>query len=227
MSSVSVLSKQDAWAVGLANARALIVHWDGRRWAQADLKGSFYCGGATGNLQSVYARTAKDVWAVGSCAYGRRSRGLIVHWDGSSWTVITSPKLSAPYTLNGVTAPNAADVWAVGSSGSDQLVLHWDGTIWAQVRIPLSTATDSQLYAITATSKSDIWAVGTFGNSGEALHFDGRTWVATPLPRKVTALPVGVAAASRRNACIVGTYQPKGTPLIYSPRWNGTSWRVH
>jgi hypothetical protein len=41
--------------------------------------------------------------------------GIILHWDGSAWTRVSSGTTS---TLSGVWVSEASDVWAVGGSGT-------------------------------------------------------------------------------------------------------------
>ena len=71
-------------------------------------------------LSGVAARSAGDVWAVGT----RQDRSgaipidrtLTEHWNGSAWSVVASPNVGGnDNLLNGVSA-TTGDVWAVGSS---------------------------------------------------------------------------------------------------------------
>ena len=60
------------------------------------------------------AVSSSDVWAVGS----QGSRTLTEHWDGTRWSVVTSPN-PLPTTkgnnfLTSVTTVSSGDVWAVG-----------------------------------------------------------------------------------------------------------------
>jgi hypothetical protein len=68
----------------------------------------------------VAARSATDVWAVGT----RQDRSgaipidrtLTEHWNGSAWSVVPSPNVGGnDNLLNGVGAATG-DVWTVGSS---------------------------------------------------------------------------------------------------------------
>lgn len=48
--------------------------------------------------------------------------GTVLHWDGATWSTVTSGTTS---TLYGVWGSGANDVWAVGAGG---VVLHWNGS---------------------------------------------------------------------------------------------------
>ena len=64
-------------------------------------------------------------------------RTLTEHWDGSAWSVVSSPSVG-PETnlLFSVDAVSANDIWAVGFyyvAGLGQtLILHWDGSTWGR-----------------------------------------------------------------------------------------------
>src|SRR5437763_1113603 len=76
---VAALSPTDAWAVGFGtNYQALAEHWDGTTWSIVPVTGV----PSDSPLYGVQAFADDDVWAVGSTG----DRGLIVHWDGASWS---------------------------------------------------------------------------------------------------------------------------------------------
>src|SRR6266536_3205590 len=101
-------------------------------------------GSSSSGLSAVAVVSANDVWAVGSSG-SQRSGGqtLIEHWNGTSWSVVTSP---SPATGNNelfsVSAASASSIWTVGfltnnTSGqtpNDQtLIEHWNGSSWSVV----------------------------------------------------------------------------------------------
>src|SRR5207302_1303741 len=76
-------------------------------------------------LYGIAAVSANDVWTVGSqSSSGIPGQALIEHWDGTSWSVVSSPGLGMqPISLYSVVAVSANDAWAVGvytnSSGTN------------------------------------------------------------------------------------------------------------
>jgi len=189
----------------------------------------------------VHARSASDVWAVGSTGTGVGTSTLAEHWDGSAWKVIPtlSPGGSSAFpSLRGVTATSATDAWAVGftslTSGVTTLAEHWNGTAWSVVTSP-SPGFFNELFAVDARSATDVWAVGeTLANNASSTqplieHWNGTSWIQVPGP----SLPAGgvlksVSATSAKNAWAAGLSEDPATggdrPLI--EHWNGTSWTV-
>jgi hypothetical protein len=115
LNGVAVVAANDIWAVGsysgsTNHSQTLIEHWDGSSWS---IVPSPNVGPYGNNLNSVAARAANDVWAVGASNNGGNS--LILHWDGMSWSVVPSPNIPDwTNQLQSVTAVAADDVWAVG-----------------------------------------------------------------------------------------------------------------
>jgi hypothetical protein len=102
--------------------------------------------------------SACDAWAVGSDASGGVRQTLTEHWDGSAWSVVSSPDPGSPdNSLSSVRAVSARDIWAVGyyttssGAGSNTLILHGDGRHWTQVPSP-SPGTFSRLYGVRAVA---------------------------------------------------------------------------
>jgi hypothetical protein len=99
------------------------------------------------NLYGVTAIASNDVWAVGRVGdhdWGILDQTITEHWDGSRWTLVSSPNPGDAREndiLWGVAAVTDKDVWAVGSYGNADpylypLAEHWDGQAWSQVSAP-------------------------------------------------------------------------------------------
>ena len=44
---------------------------------------------------------------------------LIEHWDGTSWSIVSSPNVGLTNILNGVAIVSTGNVWTVGSFAND------------------------------------------------------------------------------------------------------------
>src|SRR5262249_46482026 len=145
LSSVSVLSPCDAWAVGFdlnlggGAFQTLIEHWNGSSWALADSPDP---GSGDNFLNSVRAASPSSVWAVGSASAATTSKCLIEHWNGTAWKTVPSPSPGGAFNeLNGVRVVSASDAWAVGDYADGglskkTLILHWNGAAWKRVASP-------------------------------------------------------------------------------------------
>jgi hypothetical protein len=225
-----VVSATNAWAVGdFSNGsgdRTLILHWNGTAWTRVkntpNPAADNFLGGAA-------ATSASNAWAVGlvssfSAVLGQRAapgmhlaatadpRTFTLHWNGSTWSRVSSPSPGIGDSLNAVGATSTSDAWAVGSTSPgggnhDQtLVLRWNGSQWQQVPAPSPGGTDSSstLTGVTATSTSNAWAVGGTTSQAFILHWDGTSWQQATIPSLPPSTLNGVAASSAASAWAVG-----------------------
>src|SRR5262249_39157236 len=161
---IAAVTTSDVWAVGYSTStstgpkQTLIEHWDGASWK---ILPSPSPGGVDNQLYGVAAVATSDIWGVGY--FTPRSTGanqtLIEHWDGASWSVVSSPNAGSTINqLSDVAAVNATDVWAVGLSSPGQtLVEHWDGASWSIVSSPNQGSALNQLDGVAAVTASDVW----------------------------------------------------------------------
>jgi hypothetical protein len=127
-------------------------------------------------MNAVKANSPTDVWAVGE-AYNAgtdASTTLIEHYNGTAWSIVSSPSPGSGGDLTGVTTSNASnDVWAVGSyaptgsSLAQTLTLNWNGNAWSTVASPDGSSGSSVLLsAATTPGAAIVQAVGLTGTSG-------------------------------------------------------------
>lgn len=141
LNAVLALAPNDVWAVGFSTSVAppkqaatltLIEHFDGTSWMVVP---SPNVGPNSANqsnrLLGLTANSANDIWAFGSYFPADGSghqMTLLLHWDGNSWTIASSPnpaKDGFPCDLlwAGV-APSPGDVWILGSVHDGTLAMH-------------------------------------------------------------------------------------------------------
>jgi hypothetical protein len=255
LNAVTCVSASDCWAVGFSGyqGKTLIERWDGTSWAVIPSPNP--SGAYSSDLNDVTCASALDCWAVGYYynLSARRTQTLIEHWDGTSWTIFTSPNASATEDnfLYGVTCTLASDCWAVGEYYSRDpihgyfvtatLIEHWDGTSWTIVISPNSPiAQSSTLYDVTCASALDCWAVGNSYDS-ETTHigyqtlverWNGVSWTIIPSPN-TTSPPwnvlESVTCASASNCWAVGYLAESsgGSPIeTLILQWNGALWTI-
>ncbi len=240
LTGVAVVSASDVWAVGwqssLGVAETLTEHWNGTKWSVVTSPSP----AAGGNeLFSVAAVSATDVWTVGfiqnNTATGSVQQTLIEHWNGTQWSIVTSPNPSSQTnSLTGVTATSATGVWAVGydtnSSGIWQtLTEQWDGTRWSVVKSPSPGSQINYFSSVAARSTTDAWVVGYADNQTLIEHWNGTQWsvVKSSGPGPVSNSLLGVVMVSATNVWSVGYYEDSNfVSHTLTEHWNGTQWSV-
>ena len=197
---VTAISASDAWAVGYYNdgiGKTLIEHWNGTSWSVVSSPNP--SGVNTSELKAIaHVKGTNQLWAVGDyqTGVGAPYQTLIERWNGTSWSIISSPSPGSFYnTLGGVTAVSASDVWAVGddagSHAGQTLIEQWNGSSWSVVSSPNVGSGSNYLYAVTALSGNDVWAVGMYLNSSSiwqtlSEQWNGSNWHVVPSANKGT-----------------------------------------
>jgi hypothetical protein len=72
------------------------------------------------NLYGIWGSSSSDIFAVGDS-------GIILHYNGSSWSPMGSGTTNA---LFGVWGSSSSDVFAAGDYGT---ILHYDGSSWSSM----------------------------------------------------------------------------------------------
>lgn len=116
---MDAVSADDVWAVGYyvddSQFLGFTENWNGTSWQV--VSAAIPSGSTFTEITSVSAVSANDAWAVGwSNADSSPTPSLIEQWNGTSWSVVSSPN-PAGATLSdlyGVSALSATDTWAVG-----------------------------------------------------------------------------------------------------------------
>src|SRR5262249_11899154 len=92
-----------------------------------------------------WGATANDVWAVGETSAGGPG---VLHWNGTSWTAVSSGVTTTSCGLLSVWGTSATDIWAAGSNCGGGIVTHFDGMAWHQVT---QNVTNVPLFGIWAS----------------------------------------------------------------------------
>jgi hypothetical protein len=245
LNAVAAVSANDAWAVGTTcyQMKTLVERWNGTSW---NIVASPYFNtggdGIVNVLNGVAAISSSNVWAVGThTAANGAYLTLIEHWNGTSWSVVSSPSPSATNNdLTAVAGTSASDVWAVGwTLDGSVLIEHYNGSSWSVVSNP-AVPSGSILYGVTAITPTNAWAVGYQPGAIGALltlvlHWDGTAWTVVPSPNEDTQysssnILTGVAAISANDIWAVGMYENESTDYhqhrTLTLHWDGTSWSI-
>jgi hypothetical protein len=198
--SVWTSDPSHVWVAAYNNGWGTIFRWDGTSWLTE----------WTGNSLPVciWGTSASDIWAVGT-------GGLILHWNGTSWSLVTNPARTLGTILSDLTAvwgTGSDDVWAFGpiNVNNQAIALHWDGYSWSA----FSTGSTARITGIWASDANDVWAVGL---DGYILHWNGISWSISVIGNMNIPALRGVWGSSASDVWAVGD---SGT----IKHWNGSSW---
>jgi hypothetical protein len=187
---VAAVSANDIWAVGnggssgSATLATLIEHWNGSAWSKVPSPNA----AVLNYLRGVSAVSANNVWAVGDSIKSTTDgvsaySPLIEHWNGTSWTIVPSPKIGkGSNSLAAVAARSANDVWAVGFYDDitgdipirRTLIEHWNGTAWTIFPSPNLGTGDNWLTSVVAPAgTTQVFASGTSAAGTLVERFSG------------------------------------------------------
>jgi hypothetical protein len=228
LEGVSCPSAQSCFAVGHwlppnGVAKQLFEHWDGSSWAI--ISGPFQNGRTSRLLSAVSCPSSVSCFAVGArSSTATDASALIEHWDGTAWSVMTSPSNAGTMTLSSVSCASASSCFAVG--GAD--VLHWNGSRWSIMKVSHPSG-PAFLSAVSCPSVTSCFAVGSSGGlAGVSViaHWAGTSWSVMPSPESP---PMdAVSCANPSNCLAVGSVFTgvHSSPTPVAERWDGSQWSV-
>lgn len=114
-------SGSDCMALGSTLSTPFSESFNGQKWSIVDLAAP--SGGASFQLYGIDCPSPSDCYAVGSQSTTPGTAAtLIEHWNGSSWTIVSSPSPAGTAGLFGVSCTSTTSCMAVGSSTQGQHV---------------------------------------------------------------------------------------------------------
>ena len=190
LTTVSASSASDVWAVGTYDPAFssqsydnYSVHWNGSAWTEVPMPVVSSSDALLDyQINSIDAISPTNVWAAGesgdnvadfyaSGGGGTPAKTLIEHYNGTSWSIVSSPATGPAAALTSVTSTSASNVWAVGSdtpaggTGSQDIIGNWNGSAWTTVSSPAVGTSDDLASVSTSPGAAIVWAAGD-GNSG-------------------------------------------------------------
>jgi hypothetical protein len=206
-----------------ANELTLVEQWNGTSWSIVPSPNQPLA--VDSALVGVTCTSTTNCFAVGSDDTQLVTSTLTERWDGSSWSIVSSPnpKGSPDSQLSSVTCTSATNCFAVGI-GHATLIERWNGTIWGIVTSANPTgATGASLTGVSCPSASRCVAVGTIFRQNVLQRlvesWNGKAWSLTGVPvpsgTKLSNLS-GVSCATTTNCFAVGDFRlgPTRRPLF-------------
>ncbi len=216
--------------------KTLVRSWNGTSWSTIASPNPSTA--VDSSLSGVSCVSTTSCVAVGSFYDNTTSNTLIESWNGTNWSIITSPPItnSTDSLLAGVSCISTSSCTAVGQywDGSmyRALIESWNGTTWSTVASPTGTGIGSTyLSGVSCISTTFCTAVGTYfdGNNYPALieSWNGTNWSIATSPPASTSIDsglFGVSCISISSCTAVGSYDDGTTQKALIESWNGTTW---
>ncbi len=189
LSSISMVSADEGWAVGKGPGDTIILHYTGGQWKRVmGVPDAQQLHAAYLVLSKVVMISETEGWIVGSFESidTQEPYGVILHYTGGRWTV---QQMIAHASLMDIAMTSASNGWAVGGVQQDEqsfptqsLLLHYDGHTWT----PAQTPPGQVLLSVAMTSATDGWIIGGTAGANELgdllLRYNGSVWSQTSLP---------------------------------------------
>ena len=191
-------------------------------------------------LAAVSCAATTACMAVGDSGNYPGLKTLIESWDGSSWSLVSSPSPSATQqnVLKGVSCTDANTCVAVGyyldAPGVQTLILSWDGSTWSTVTSPnVASSVSDVLTSVSCVSATVCTAAGNYEDSGSSWHalvetLNGGVWGIVPAPSPSSSYnELDGVSCSAANFCMAIGFEYNGTAdetLIL--KWDGISWSL-
>ncbi len=223
LNDVSTVDSNEAWAVGntyrtngnCSNKngpqRYTILKWNGSSWSALTPATSPSIPAdspANEDLNAVHVIDTTQSGA-GTLGFAVGVGGVILRYNGTSWTAMTSPTTN---TLTSVYIVSANEAWAVGASGT---IIKYNGTSWSTVSSPTATQLND-IHMVDATLSGSATAGWAVGNSGVAITYNGTSWSSQNTGSAQNMFGVGVFSTGN-DAYAVGA---AGTIR----HWTGSAW---
>jgi hypothetical protein len=225
--------------------QTLIENYNGTSWTITPSPNQTGAGGALNNqLNGVACTAINNCWATGRYVDGT-NHTLALHWDGASWTIVSTPNLVAGSVLLGVQCLSAIQCYALGygrtspTNPQQAIIEAYDGTnwtiaVWTNTLSNNNTAAN-ELLSLSCVDSSHCWAVGWQTLRGVRLTaivtYNGTNWSVVPSPPNQTGATENdlssISCTSSTSCLVVGYYKSAGR--IYqtlSEYYDGTSWTI-
>jgi hypothetical protein len=216
-------------------------HWNGTAWTVVP---AVIPTGSTGaSITGVSCTGATFCMAVGDQAVSSGSAPLVEQWNGTAWSVVTTPNLATPgdTALSGVSCRSNAFCMAVGYQNGDTQTLAemWNGTAWTVVASPNDPAgTTSEFHSVSCAGTRFCAAVGesrggsiTVPSDNLVALWGGSAFTMSPAPNPSAGFGgalSGVSCFSATSCTAVGqTFLNSGSRSdTQGQTWNGQSWTI-
>jgi hypothetical protein len=197
LDGVSCTSASFCEAVGitdesvLSDAVGFAELWNGSSWSLQSVPSP--AGATSVLLKAVSCVTASFCEAVGSYAASGTVLSLAEEWNGTAWTIQSTPnQAGVPTQLDGVSCVSATFCQAADFYGA--IAEEWDGTSWTTQSVPIpSGMTSPGLLSVSCPSQAYCEAAGVYFNPDTnaettfAETWNGTSWQEQSVPQAASS----------------------------------------
>jgi hypothetical protein len=235
----SCISQTNCTAVGEydsgSDMETLIETWNGSSWSSVPSPNPNPSSDSS-VLYGVSCTSSTFCVAVGDYESSGVTDTLIETWNGTSWSMVSSPDDSSTVnSLEAVSCTSSTFCVAVGyedypTPEPTPLIDTWNGSSWSATSAPIPTSNKSYLYGVSCTSTTSCEAVGdyVYGTTPETLveKWNGSSWSPplSPNPSSTYNFLASVSCVSSTSCKAVGNYSNGSTEDTLVEIWNGSSW---
>ncbi len=182
-----------------------INRFDGKAWVVEQFFG--------GRIGGIWGRAADDIWAIGG--KGNANTGVLLHYDGKSWSEAPNPPPFEQYNAFGGAGPSALFATFWNARGTGVGMMAFDGKSWTQVIDPSS---HKWLGPIYVAGPGDVWLAPS-----QILHWDGQAEAKVGCATAID--PLQVAWGSGENDVWVAGRRPySGETASSLYHYDGKTW---
>lgn len=241
LDSVSCTASNACTAVGsytssTGTVATLAERWNGSTWVVQTTPTP--SGASKSTFEGVACSSATTCMAVGQYESEGYDLTLAEEWNGTGWTIRTTPNSTGAFNdLDAVTCTAATACTAVGTAFSEVIAERWNGTAWTLQAASTPTGSYSaSLHGVSCASATSCTAVGYYSTAFISRQYPiSESWNGSAWSRQTTPEPLGTTfewlrgvACSSTTACTsVGSVAFKLTLSgedTVGDGWSGAEW---
>jgi hypothetical protein len=213
----------------------LVETWNGTSWAVQTAPTP--TGATAAALTNVSCTASNACTAVGGYATSGPlpNKTLAERWNGTSWTVQTTPNPSSGSAMFTGVSCTGADCFAVGAPTTHSAVAEeWNGTSWSMQTAPKPSGSSFSGVSCTSTTACMLVGARNFQFQVPPLTlsetWNGSSWTTQKTPNTSGAAAsqlMGVSCTAGPWCSAVGTYfATGGHQHSLAEGWDGTKWTL-
>ena len=232
--SVSCVSSTWCMSAGMSSESGVLIHFDGTTAVEVPNPTSL-----DEKLFGVSCTSDTHCIAVGTKDRGFGVGTSILEFDGTNWSVATSPNVgSGDNFLTSVSCTSSTSCVAVGfyyseiapwTTPAQPLAMTWDGDDWTIVDVFPTGPGDNKLNSVSCTSATSCIAVGEYNSAAAqtlAMTWNGSIWTTVNPPNTGSGdnILTSVSCNSATSCVAVGEYNDESNLQALALKWEGSSW---